>query len=267
LSVIWYVAVTNSVNLIDGLDGLAAGTSVVSSLAFLFVGWQVGEPAVVLVAVSLMGGLLAFLRFNFHPARIFMGDTGSMFIGFTLAFLACLLVPRVGFWTALLGSAVIVGVPVMDTTTAIVRRLLARQHIFQADGQHTHHKLMRCGLSHRGTVLVLYLLSAGFAAMGTAVLLGQLVWFAGAVALGVLASTVIALLARRQLAEQVVAEPRRAPALAETVPLAAASVLADPMEMPARAAAAPVVPVHELRGVDKDDSPVVADIQPRIGRS
>jgi hypothetical protein len=103
--------------------------------------------------------------------------------------------------------------------------------------------------------------------MGTAVLLGHLVWFAGAVALGVLASTVIALLARRQLAEPVVAQPLRAPALAETVPLAAASVLADPMEMPARASAAPVVPVHELRGVDENDSPVVADIQPRIGRS
>jgi UDP-GlcNAc:undecaprenyl-phosphate GlcNAc-1-phosphate transferase len=266
LSVLWYVAVTNSVNLIDGLDGLAAGTSVISSMAFLFVGWRIGEPAVVLVAVSLMGGLLAFLRFNFHPARIFMGDTGSMFIGFTLAFLACLLVPRVGLWTALLGSAAIVGVPVMDTTTAIVRRLLARQHIFQADGQHTHHKLMRCGLSHRGTVVVLYALSAGFAAMGAAILMGQLVWFIGAVALGLVASMSIAVLARRRAAVPATPELQPAPVLASPVPLATASVLSDPVEMPARATA-PVVPVHELRGVAEDDSPVVADIRPRVGRS
>jgi len=267
LSIFWYVGVTNSVNLIDGLDGLAAGTSILSSLAFLFVGWQLGESAVVLVSVSLTGALVAFLRFNFNPARIFMGDTGSMFIGFTLAFLACLLVPRVGFWTAILGSAAIVGVPIMDTITAIIRRKLAHQHIFQADGQHTHHKLMQLGLSHRGTVLLLYVLSACFAAMGVGVLQGNLWWFAAAVALGIATSMIIALLTRHfGMAAPATTDPEAQPVLASTVPLAAASVYPDPIEMPARASvgAAPVVPVSRPQVAD---APVVAEIHPRIRRS
>jgi UDP-GlcNAc:undecaprenyl-phosphate GlcNAc-1-phosphate transferase len=267
LSIAWYVGVTNSVNLIDGLDGLAAGTSILSSIAFLFVGWQLGEPAVVLVAVSLTGALVAFLRFNFNPARIFMGDTGSMFIGFTLAFLACLLVPHVGFWTAITGSATIVGVPIMDTITAIVRRLLARQHVFQADGQHTHHKLMQLGLSHRGTVLVLYVLSAGFASMGIAVLHGNRWWFAGAVAMGLVVSLSIALLARRFGVDDPAVSPTRVhPVLATPVPLQSASIYPGSIEMPARATAsgAPVVPVEEVRAKIADPQ-VLAAIRPRIG--
>ncbi len=173
LSIFWYVGVCNSVNLIDGLDGLAAGTSALAGLGFLFVGARLGDGAVVLVALSLVGALTAFIRFNFHPARIFMGDTGSMFIGFTLAFLACLLAPRVGVWTALFGSAAILGVPILDTATAILRRVVARRHIFKADGEHTHHKLMQLGLSHRGAVLVLYALSSVFAVLGSGALLGQ----------------------------------------------------------------------------------------------
>ncbi len=185
LSVLWYVGVCNSVNLIDGLDGLAAGTAVIAAAAFLVVGIRVGDPAVVLVAMSLMGALLAFLRFNFHPALIFMGDTGSMFLGFTLAFLACLLAPRVGLVTALLGGATILGVPILDTLTAICRRLAARRHIFTADGEHTHHKLLRLGLSHRAAVLLLYALATVFAALGAGILLGHHRLFIAAVALGV----------------------------------------------------------------------------------
>jgi UDP-GlcNAc:undecaprenyl-phosphate GlcNAc-1-phosphate transferase len=196
MSILWYVGVCNSVNLIDGLDGLAAGTSAVAALGFLVVGVRLGDAAVVLVALSLTGALTAFLRFNFHPARIFMGDTGSMFIGFTLAFLACLLAQSVGLWTALLGSAAILGVPVLDTATAILRRVAARRHIFKADGEHTHHKLMKIGLSHRAAVLVLCALSAVFAVLGGGALLGATQLLFWALGLAVTLALSIAILSR-----------------------------------------------------------------------
>jgi len=196
MSLFWYVGVCNSVNLIDGLDGLAAGTSAIAALGFFAVGARLGDPAIVLVALSLTGSLLAFLRFNFHPARIFMGDTGSMFIGFTLAYLACLLAPSVGLWTALLGSAAVLGVPVLDTATAILRRVVARRHVFRADGDHTHHKLMQLGLSHRSAVLTLYALSAAFAALGSGALLGHTPLLFGALGLAVAFATTVTSLSR-----------------------------------------------------------------------
>ena len=207
VSVLWYVGVCNGVNLIDGLDGLAAGVAAIAALAFAAVGVKLGDGAVVLVAVSLIGALLAFLRFNFHPARIFMGDTGSMFIGFTLAFLACLLAPHVGLWTAILGGAAILGLPILDMASAICRRLVGRRHIFQADDEHTHHRLMRVGLSHRGSVLVLYLVSALFAWLGSGVLLGQRILFLWACALGLGLPLALALLSRRAPVRRVQAVP------------------------------------------------------------
>ncbi len=196
LSVLWYAGVCNSVNLIDGLDGLAAGTSACAALGFLFVGAQLGDAAVALVALSLVGALTAFLRFNLHPARIFMGDTGSMFIGFTLAFLVCLLAPRVGLWNALLGGAAVLGVPVLDTATAILRRIVARRHIFKADGEHTHHKLMQLGLSHRSAVWVLYALSAAFAVLGSGALLGRTQLLFWALGLAVVTAASVSALSR-----------------------------------------------------------------------
>ena len=102
---------------------------------------------------------------------------------FALAFLACLLAPRLGLWTALLGGATVLGVPILDTVTAICRRLAARQHVFTADGEHTHHKLLQAGLSHRGAVLLLYGLGAVFALLGAGILLGETRLFPVAVAL------------------------------------------------------------------------------------
>jgi UDP-GlcNAc:undecaprenyl-phosphate GlcNAc-1-phosphate transferase len=188
------------VNLIDGLDGLAAGIAVIAASFFLLVGVKLGDGAVVVVSLGLIGALLAFLRFNFHPALIFMGDTGSMFIGFTLAFLACLLAPQVGSWQALLGGATVLGVPVLDTTTAICRRLLTGQHIFHADGEHIHHKLLRLGLSHRRAVLVLYGLQFVLAGLGAGILLGQLRLFPLALALGAAFSLGIAAWSHRHVA-------------------------------------------------------------------
>ena len=202
MSIFWYVGVCNSVNLIDGLDGLAAGTSAVAAAGFLVVGARLGDSAVVLVSLALIGALTAFLRFNLHPARIFMGDTGSMFIGFTLAFLACLLSASVGMWTALLGSAAILGVPVLDTATAIVRRLIARRHIFKADGEHTHHKLMQLGLSHRGAVFALVSLSGVFTALGSGALMGHTHLLFWALGLAISFASTVAFLSSRSTARR-----------------------------------------------------------------
>jgi UDP-GlcNAc:undecaprenyl-phosphate GlcNAc-1-phosphate transferase len=214
-SVLWYVGICNSMNLIDGLDGLAAGTASLAALGFLIVAVKVGEPAVAVIAACLIGALLAFLRFNFHPARIFMGDTGSMFLGLALASLACILGRTLGFWTAVLGSAAILGLPILDTASAICRRLAAGRHIFEADGEHTHHRLMRAGLSHRGAVLALYGLEAIFVALGCGVLLGQRSLFYGAVLLGFIAAIGISRAAGRMAAAP-------APTLRAVPPLAGA---------------------------------------------
>jgi UDP-GlcNAc:undecaprenyl-phosphate GlcNAc-1-phosphate transferase len=236
VSIGWYVGVCNSINLIDGLDGLAAGTAALAAIGFLLAGLHVGDTAVAVLSVCLLGSLAAFLRFNFHPARIFMGDTGSMFIGFALASLACLLARHLGFWTALMGSAAMLGVPILDTFSAICRRVAARRHIFQADGEHTHHRLMRIGLSHRGAVLALYVLAAAFAVLGYGVLMGRTIWFAWAVGLGVASAVSIARLARRT-------DPQRAPAaLPPAVPAALRSLpAARPVEpVPVRVIPVPV---------------------------
>jgi UDP-GlcNAc:undecaprenyl-phosphate GlcNAc-1-phosphate transferase len=197
VAVVWYVGVCNSINLIDGLDGLAAGTATIASASFLVVAWRLGDAAATVICTGLAGALLAFLRFNFHPARIFMGDTGSMFVGLTLGALACLLAEHVGMWTALLGSATILGVPIMDTAAAIVRRLAAGRHIFEADGEHTHHRLMRIGLSHRGAVLALYALGVVFAILGCCVFAGIPQAFIAGAGLGVGAATALAWKVRR----------------------------------------------------------------------
>ena len=251
LSLFWYVGVCNSVNLIDGLDGLAAGTATLAAAGFLGMGLRLGDAAVSLVSLCLIGSLLAFLRFNFHPARIFMGDTGSMFIGFALASLACLLSRHLGLWTACLGGATILGLPLLDTASAICRRLLARRHIFQADGEHTHHKLMRAGLSHRGAVVALYGLEAVFVLLGCGVMLGYGWCFAVAVALGVASALAVTALARRaQLAPP--APMSLEPALAAAARRLPPTPSAEPV--PLRA-----VPVASAAGAG--DEPAVAALQ------
>ena len=248
MSVFWYVGVCNSVNLIDGLDGLAAGVAVIAAAAFLAVGLRLGDTAVVLLALGLIGSLLAFLRFNFHPALIFMGDTGSMFLGFTLAFLVCLLVPRLGFWTALLGGATVLGLPIVDTATAICRRLASGRHIFAADGEHIHHKLLRLGLSHRRAVLLLYGLAALFAALGSGILLGHPRLFLLAVALG--ASVPLGITSLSQ----------RTPARQEPSPVSTRRLVGAPSTQGAEPRPVSQEPEERRR------EPVLAEVPPTSGR-
>jgi UDP-GlcNAc:undecaprenyl-phosphate GlcNAc-1-phosphate transferase len=254
VSVLWYVGVCNSVNLIDGLDGLAAGSATIAAAGFATLGFRLHDPAVVTVSLCLIGSLVAFLRFNFHPARIFMGDTGSMFVGFALASLAGLLTRHLDFWTVLLGSAAIMGLPIVDTASAICRRLAEGRHIFEADGDHTHHKLLRVGLSHRGAVLVLYVLEAAFTVLGCGVLLGVRACFAAAVALGLVSALTISALARR--AGPLEATPGFAPAVPLRPPV--------PVPVPVRAARVVPVAAAVAKGEPRED--VLASLPPAASR-
>jgi len=161
VTMVWIVAVTNAVNLIDGLDGLAAGVSAIATATLLVVSLLMGNTFVALLCAVLLGATMGFLVFNFHPAKIFMGDTGALFLGFQLAVLSIM-----GFKQVTLFSYVIplllLGVPLSDTFFAIVRRKLNKKPISAADKSHLHHCLLHLGLSHRGAVLTIYAISALF---------------------------------------------------------------------------------------------------------
>lgn len=161
LTIFWIVGVTNAINLIDGLDGLAAGVSAISIATILVMAIIMGNPVVILLCSLLLGSIIGFLFFNFYPARIFMGDTGSLFLGFSLAVLSMLgfkQVAIVSFITPLL----IIGVPLSDTFFAIIRRWLQKKPIFAPDKGHLHHCLQQLGYSHRKTVLIIYGIAAFF---------------------------------------------------------------------------------------------------------
>ncbi|MFC5531042.1 glycosyltransferase family 4 protein [Cohnella yongneupensis] len=161
LTIFWIVGVTNAINLIDGLDGLAAGVSGIAIGTILVMGIIMGNSAVILLSTVLLGSVIGFLFFNFHPAKIFMGDSGSLFLGFALATLSMLgfkQITVVSFVTPLL----IIGVPLSDTFFAIVRRWIQKKPIFAPDKGHLHHCLQQLGFSHRKTVLIIYGIAAFF---------------------------------------------------------------------------------------------------------
>ena len=161
LTIFWIVGVTNAINLIDGLDGLAAGVSGISLATILVMAALMGNETMVLMAAVLIGAVAGFLIFNFHPARIFMGDSGALFLGFTLAMLSLhefKQITVVSFVTPLL----IIGVPLSDTFFAIVRRVVNKRPIFAPDKGHLHHCLQQLGFSHRKTVLIIYGIAAFF---------------------------------------------------------------------------------------------------------
>lgn len=161
LTIFWIVGCTNAINLIDGLDELAAGVSGIAIGTILVMAGLMGSEPVILMSTLLLGGIIGFLVFNFHPAKIFMGDSGSLFLGFSLAVLSMFgfkQVAIVSFVTPLL----IIGVPMADTFFAIVRRMVNRKPIFAPDKGHLHHCLRELGYSHRRTVLIIYGIAAFF---------------------------------------------------------------------------------------------------------
>lgn len=156
VTVFWLVGVTNAINLIDGLDGLAAGT-VLCAVFFVSVSaYRIGLMPAVLLGAIFGGSILGFLPYNFNPASIFMGDTGSMLLGFNVAALAILGMTKSVTVISLLLPVVILGIPILDTLWAILRRASTGKKIFEADKKHLHHRLLNIGLSHRNTVLTIY---------------------------------------------------------------------------------------------------------------
>ena len=158
LIVLWIVGLTNAVNLIDGLDGLACGVTAIAGLV-LFLASYDGPPFVPAIAIALVGSCLGFLRYNFYPARIFLGDTGSLFLGFVLAAVSIQGSFKTTAAMALVLPLVALLVPIADTAGAFFRRLVNKDHPFQADHKHVHHRLLSRGYSQKQVVMMLYLLT------------------------------------------------------------------------------------------------------------
>lgn len=166
LTIGWIVGVTNAINLIDGLDGLSSGISVISSISLLIIFVLNGSPLVsILLITALAGALVGFLPFNFAPAKTFIGDTGSNFLGFSLSIISILGVAKTYTIAVIVLPLIVLGLPIFDTLWAIIRRIIKGKSIkaiFKADKGHMHHRLVRKGFSQKQAVLILYGISATF---------------------------------------------------------------------------------------------------------
>jgi UDP-GlcNAc:undecaprenyl-phosphate/decaprenyl-phosphate GlcNAc-1-phosphate transferase len=162
-TVLWVLAITNAFNLIDGLDGLAAGSALFSTLVAFVVALLNGSSLVTVMTIALAGAILGFLRYNFNPATIFLGDSGSLFIGFLLSALALEGAQKAPTIVAVAIPVVSFGLPILETSLSILRRLISGRPVFTADREHIHHKLMQHGFTHRQVVILLYGVSAIFA--------------------------------------------------------------------------------------------------------
>ncbi|HKR84186.1 MAG TPA: MraY family glycosyltransferase [Terriglobales bacterium] len=163
LTIFWVMAITNAFNLIDGLDGLAAGSALFSTMVMFVVAALGGMSLVSLVTLALAGAILGFLRYNFNPATIFLGDCGSLFVGFLLSALALQGAQKAPTIIAVAIPLVSFGLPILETVLSIARRFISGRPVFTADREHIHHKLLEHGWSHRQVVIILYGVSAVFA--------------------------------------------------------------------------------------------------------
>lgn len=160
LTIIWIVGITNAINLLDGLDGLAAGVSSIASLSLFFVSVIRGDVYSGVITAVLAGSTLGFLPYNFNPAKIFMGDSGAYFLGFTLSVISIQGTLKSYAAIAIAIPLLVLGLPLFDTTFAILRRVVKGKSIMEADRGHLHHRLIDMGLSHKQSVVVMYIVSA-----------------------------------------------------------------------------------------------------------
>ncbi|SEM65718.1 UDP-GlcNAc:undecaprenyl-phosphate GlcNAc-1-phosphate transferase [Mesobacillus persicus] len=156
VTILWIVGITNAINLIDGLDGLAAGISAIGIATIAFMAFGAGKILILPLSVILLASTLGFLFYNFHPAKIFMGDTGALFLGYSIAILSLLGLYKSVTLFSFVVPILILGVPIFDTSYAIIRRVINKQPITAPDKSHLHHRILSLGLSHRNTVLVIY---------------------------------------------------------------------------------------------------------------
>lgn len=155
ITILWIVGITNAINLIDGLDGLAAGVSSIGLITISFMAFLQGDQFVMMIALLMLGSTLGFLVYNFHPAKIFMGDTGALFLGYMFALLSLLGFKNITFFSFII-PIIILGVPISDTFFAIIRRMIHNKPLTAPDQYHLHHRLLENGFSHRQAVLVIY---------------------------------------------------------------------------------------------------------------
>lgn len=161
VSLVWIVGVTNAMNLIDGLDGLSSGLGAIISLTLAIICWEAGQWVGVVIGLTLFGALMGYLPFNFPPARIFLGDTGSLVIGYGLALIALEGYRKTAI-LAFLVPVLALAIPLLDTLLSIVRRLRSGRGVFSADRLHMHHRLLHREGSHKNAVLMLYFLTGCF---------------------------------------------------------------------------------------------------------
>lgn len=175
MTIFWIVGITNTVNLIDGLDGLAAGISTIAAASLAYVSIINGRTETALVTLAIVGACVGFLPYNFNPAKIFMGDTGSLFLGFILA--ATSIDGSIKGATFLVFAAPILalGVPIFDTTFAILRRMINRKPIMEADKGHLHHRFLKLGFDQKTAVLMMYLISILLGVSGILLIQGDFV--------------------------------------------------------------------------------------------
>jgi UDP-GlcNAc:undecaprenyl-phosphate GlcNAc-1-phosphate transferase len=214
ITVLWVIGITNAFNLIDGLDGLAAGSALFSTFVVFVVAISSGSSQVSLLTIALAGAILGFLRFNFNPATIFLGDSGSLFIGFILSALALQGAEKAPTVVAVAIPVVSFGLPILETVLSVLRRLISGQPLFRADRDHIHHKLLQQGMSPRQVVVALYAVSALFALLSLFLLwpagptlglvllvIGTVIWF-GVQHLGYLEFGEIRRVAQRTVAQR-----------------------------------------------------------------
>lgn len=169
ITLFWILALTNAVNLIDGLDGLSSGVSAIAGMALFVVSLSIGNDLIASMMMLFVGGILGFLVFNFHPAKIFMGDSGALFLGYGLAIISLLELKQATILTFII-PIFMLSVPISDTLYAIIRRKLDKKPISAPDKNHLHHRLLGLGYSHRNTVLIIYAISFLFASLSVVLL-------------------------------------------------------------------------------------------------
>jgi len=169
ITVVWLIAIPNIINLIDGVDGLAAGLSFVLYLTLGYVSWQGGSMDVSLISFAVAGALLGFLIFNFPPAKIFLGDGGAYLLGFGIAVLSLQSAQKGSIAAILLVTMIALGLPIMDTVFALLRRGLRGFPLFHADAEHIHHRLQKLGFSERRLVVIMYVVTVFLSFMALSV--------------------------------------------------------------------------------------------------
>jgi UDP-GlcNAc:undecaprenyl-phosphate GlcNAc-1-phosphate transferase len=272
VTVAWFLGIINAINLIDGLDGLAAGIAFVACVSNFALANMNAAPVVAILSASLGGALLGFLRYNFNPASIFMGDSGSMFIGFVLAATSLAgAMTKSSTAVAVLVPMIALGVPIFDTMLAMIRRTLARRPIFSADRGHIHHRLLDMGLTQQRVVLMLYGMSGALAIAAIGIAVGRS-WPAGiSIALvgGILFVFVRMVAPLRTTAARRMA-PERAPRLEElrdTVHQVVASLVRARSHAEVRDALAMALenPLVGEVGLQADDAGHLAPLEESVG--